>query len=82
MFRKIQKFKDQKEMQQWYDKQVEGLKRLAQHPDYQQIVEYWKMEYDMIDRKLDGLKGKELEEAVLARSIIVKHLNWIESLTT
>lgn len=74
-------FKDQKEAEKWHEKRQEAIKRLSQHKDFEELVNYWEIEHNSIDNKLDGLKGRELEEAVLARSIIKKHLQWIQSLT-
>ena len=85
MLDKIYRIKDQKKMQKaldkWHEERTESLRRLASHGDFETLIEYWKLEHDMIDKRLDGLRGRELEDAVLERKIINKHLNWIRSLT-
>lgn len=73
-------FKSQKDAEKMYEKTVKALKRLAQHEDFTKLVEYWEIEYNIVDNKIDALKGKELEESVLERKIVKRHLNWISSL--
>lgn len=73
-------FKSQKDAEKMYEKTVKALKRLAQDDDFKKLVEYWEIEYNIVDNKIDALKGKELEEAVLERKIVKRHLNWISSL--
>ena len=84
MLEKILKIKDQKKMQKeldrWYKDRVESMQRLATHQDFNTLIEYWELEYKSIDNKLDSLKGRELEESVLERKIIKKHLNWINTI--
>lgn len=81
MIKKLLKFKDQKEVERWHKKRVEAVKRIAQHKDFHVLVEYWEIEYNTIDNKLDKLKGRELEEAVIERNLVKRHLTWISSLT-
>lgn len=81
MMKKLLNFKSQKEVEKWHEKRIEAIKRLSQHKDFEKLVEYWEIEYNSIDNKLDKLKGRELEEAVLERGIVKRHLSWISSLT-
>lgn len=74
-------FKDKKAAEKWYKKNKEALNRVAQHKDFHIIMGYWDIEYDRIDSRIDSLKGRELEEAVIERSLIKKHINWINNLT-
>ena len=79
--KKFFQFKDKKEAEKWFEKRQEAMKRLSQHEDFVELVKYWEIEYSQIDQKIDSLKGRELEDAVLARSIIRKHLDWISTVT-
>jgi len=80
MIKKLLNFKSQKDVEKWHEKRIEAIKRLSQNKDFEKLVEYWEIEYNSIDNKLDKLKGRELEEAVIERSIVKRHLNWISSL--
>jgi hypothetical protein len=83
MFKKAKQFKDAKEAEKWYKEQEAALRRVAQHPDFYVLQEYWEREYDSADRDIDMLvgKGNELDRAVIARSIVRKHQQFIQNLT-
>lgn len=56
------------------------MAKLAQHKEFETLIEYWQIEHDRLDGSIDGLKGKELEEAVMERRVVRKHLTWMETL--
>jgi len=81
MFKKLSSrfnFSEKKDMEAFHETRVASLKALAKNKDFKTLVEYWEVEYDVIDNKIDGLTGVELEKAVLERRVVKKHLQWMQ----
>lgn len=79
MFKRFQ-LKNQKEAEKYYKKMQGSLNSLAQHPEFEVLKEYWEIAYSEVDAQLANLKGEELERAVLKRSVIEQHMNWMNNL--
>ncbi len=67
-------------MEKFHERRMESVRALAQDDNFQALIEYWEIEYEIIDNKIDTLKGKELEMAVLERAVIRKHLFWMQNM--
>ena len=78
--RLLNKLKNQKEAEKWYKENKAGLKRLALHPDYVTLEEYWQLEYEKVDNEIDTLKGEELELAVAKRGVIRRYKAFIDNM--
>lgn len=76
-------FKTTDEADRWFQERESQLRNLAQHSNFHVLKEWWELEYDRADREIDALVGKDgLDEAILERKVIRKHLDWISNLTT
>lgn len=72
--------KDQKDAEKYYKKMKGAVMSVAQHPDFKVFIEYWETAYAEVDASLSSLKGDALEKAVLKRTVIENHLNWVNNL--
>ena len=63
-----------------YERQVANIQSIADTNGLKEIVIWWEREYERVDNLLDTSEPAKLEVLRIERSLIKKHLVWLNNL--
>jgi len=63
-----------------YERQVSSIKSISDTLGFQEMVAWWEREYERVDNLIDSSEPVKLEVLRIERSLIKKHLVWLNNL--